>query len=84
MTTITIDIKQEDDVDAGCVHRFPMVRTGGSTNTLNETRRRLETLSPCIVVVTIRHYHFESGGEHSGFDGENADDESSRSQRHMQ
>merc|ERR1712223_337084 len=41
-------------------HRFPMVRTGGSTNTLNETRRRLETLSPCIAMVTIRHYEFEN------------------------
>ena len=48
-------------------YRLPMVRTGGSTNTLDKTRRRLETLSTCIAMVTIRHYHFENRGEHSSF-----------------
>ena len=58
-------------------YRFPMVRTGGSTNTLNETRSRLETLSPCIAMVTIMHYDFENVGEHSGFDDFDGDDDMS-------
>jgi len=43
-------------------HRFPMVGTGGSTNTLDETRRGLETLSTwstthCGAIFFLRGCH---------------------------